>query len=611
MATSTTRATPEERARWRRRVHANYEAMINLVIDEIVRCAAVAYAAAQPEDDKPPDFQMPAHVRCLLSALMGTHGGGTVPFEEFTRSYLRIGQQLQFTGTDTAIRARVRRWLDDLLAWQRLVGYELISVVKGGEIVGYEKDSTPIRKSSTFINNFLPHADDGVMRARASELWRSNPGDALAAQAASVLKALPRLTPQSANVPKDTSPLPLDKYEQQREERLLAQLEEAAERIEQRGGEGWEFVDRFAMLAARLANSLRKTEPARRDAAALSIFETEQADDSAWDEAERAHLEAKADRAGLCNKNVTQAPPQTTPAQEVTDPPICTIADFEALSLPQAALFWAGQGIPVFPLYGVADGVCDCREGSECKSPGKHPLTRNGLKDATTNKRQIKLWWTQHPHANISGAMGGEMRLLAVDIDPKHGGDATLYDLTEAHGPEWLDTLNTQTGSKGDHFIFNYPHDVELKNSAGKLGPGIDTRAEGGYIVLPPSVHASGRRYRLKNTTATREAPAWLIEALTRTPEQTPSVVVDFQERRERKSGGVIAEGERNERVFKVGCALWGHGEAADVTDLHVQLLQVNAERCSPPLADAEVAQIAASIAARYVRGVPIQEGAA
>lgn len=45
------------------------------------------------------------------------------------------------------------------------------------------------------------------------------------------------------------------------------------------------------------------------------------------------------------------------------------------------------------------------------------------------------------------------------------------------------------------HFFFEYPHGVEIRNSAGKLGPGLDVRGEGGYVLLPPSVHATSRRY--------------------------------------------------------------------------------------------------------------------
>jgi hypothetical protein len=274
------------------------------------------------------------------------------------------------------------------------------------------------------------------------------------------------------------------------------------------------------------------------------------------------------------------------------------------------ALFWARQGVAVFPVHTAADGACSCSRGAECKSAGKHPKTATGLKEATTDERQIVRWWGRWPDANIGGATGGAIRLLVVDVDPKSGGDASLCDLVEAHGGEWLNTLHVETGSLGSHFFYTYPADVELRNSAGALAPGIDTRAEGGYVVLPPSLHVSGRRYRLKETVTIQPAPVWIIEEFTRPAEQKPSVVVNFQERRTRRGGGsCFAEGERNHGLFRVGCAIWGGGQASDIADLHQQLLQVNVERCSPPLDDAEVAQIVGSIQ-RYPRGVPISQEA-
>jgi putative DNA primase/helicase len=207
---------------------------------------------------------------------------------------------------------------------------------------------------------------------------------------------------------------------------------------------------------------------------------------------------------------------------------------------------------------------------------------------------------------------GGGARLLVVDVDPKSGGDASLCDLAEVHGGEWLNTLHVETGSRGSHFFFVYPEGMELRNSSGKIAPGIDTRAQGGYVVLAPSLHASGRRYRLAGAKPIQVAPAWLLEDLTRSPEQKPARTIDFQERRARVvgAGALIPEGERNDGLFRVGCAIWGNGNAQDSSDLHVQLLTVNAERCSPPLTDAEVAQITGSVA-RYPRGVPITEAGA
>jgi hypothetical protein len=216
----------EEYARWRRRDHANIEAMQNLVIASIAAESGV---------------EMPPNVRALISALQGAHGGGAVAFEPFSRDYLTIGAQLQFTGTSEAVRQRVRRWVDDLLRWQRDAGRELFCVVKGGEIIGQHEDGTPIRKPTTFIDNLKPKADEAAQRARASEQWKGNPakgvkahpGLALAAQVERLKQELPELRPEAegASAPKVSKPLPVDLYEKRSEEAIAKALEETADQI--------------------------------------------------------------------------------------------------------------------------------------------------------------------------------------------------------------------------------------------------------------------------------------------------------------------------------------------------------------------------------------------
>jgi hypothetical protein len=245
------------------------------------------------------------------------------------------------------------------------------------------------------------------------------------------------------------------------------------------------------------------------------------------------------------------------------------------------ALFWASNGIPVFPVHSVTpDGICKCRNGSQCKSTGKHPKTFGGLKEASTDPEIIKRWWQADPLANIGGVTGGAVRLLGVDCDPRHGGDASLHDLVEAHGSEWLETLQVKTGGSGHHFFYTYPADVELGNTVNKLAPGIDTRAEGGYVVMAPSLHASLNRYALANMKQTKPAPDWMIEELQRAPGTEPAKVVNFQERRLRSSSGgaVIADGERDIRLFKIGCGLWNTGITPD--EMYKKMLAIRDERC-------------------------------
>lgn len=85
--------------------------------------------------------------------------------------------------------------------------------------------------------------------------------------------------------------------------------------------------------------------------------------------------------------------------------------------LRQAALKWARAGVPVFPLHSVFDGICSCRDGSECKSAGKHPRTKNGWMDATLDESQIAEWWRRWPLANVGGVTGSRSRSDALFQD--------------------------------------------------------------------------------------------------------------------------------------------------------------------------------------------------
>jgi len=127
----------------------------------------------------------------------------------------------------------------------------------------------------------------------------------------------------------------------------------------------------------------------------------------------------------------------------------------------------------------------------------KRPLVKHGFKDASKDQEQIRAWWTRWPDAIICMPTGRASGFIVLDIDVKNGQDgrAALAELERQHGP-LPKTLTAETPSGGLHLYFTMPDtDPPLGNSAGKLGPGIDVRGEGGYIVLPPS-RINGRAYK-------------------------------------------------------------------------------------------------------------------
>lgn len=165
------------------------------------------------------------------------------------------------------------------------------------------------------------------------------------------------------------------------------------------------------------------------------------------------------------------------------------------MKLIEAALDYAHQGLPVVVLHNpLSKRGCSCKMGSKCTSIGKHPRTKNGLKDATTNLTQIEWWWTRWPDANIGIVTGRVSGWLVLDIDPHHGGEDSIGKVLK-NLDDLPFTLISETGSGGMHIIFKYPRDRDIRGKVGIL-PGLDIRAEGNYIVVPPSRHASGRNYR-------------------------------------------------------------------------------------------------------------------
>ena len=179
-----------------------------------------------------------------------------------------------------------------------------------------------------------------------------------------------------------------------------------------------------------------------------------------------------------------------------------------------AALVYAGRGWPVFPLAGIVSGHCGCMLGTGCAHPGKHPLLRGGLHGATTDPQMIDRWWRRWPWATLGLLTGPRSGLVVVDIDPRHGGQASL-DVLRAQGLVLPPTLTVQTGGGGEHLFYHHPG-RHVRNSAGTLPgagslPGLDLRGDGGYIVAPPSSHASGGRYQWAPDTASMaRLPDWV-----------------------------------------------------------------------------------------------------
>lgn len=163
-----------------------------------------------------------------------------------------------------------------------------------------------------------------------------------------------------------------------------------------------------------------------------------------------------------------------------------------------AALRYIERGRAIFPLHSIdANGCCTCGNAT-CSDAGKHPRARRGLKEASKDRAQIETWFgPDAPLSNIGLATGAASGITVLDIDIGEGKDgaATWAALIEGHGEP--QTLMANTGSGGIHVFFKY--NSALKTSTNTLGPNVDCRNDGGYVVAPPSLHRSGRRYEWVN----------------------------------------------------------------------------------------------------------------
>src|SRR5262249_8595679 len=157
-----------------------------------------------------------------------------------------------------------------------------------------------------------------------------------------------------------------------------------------------------------------------------------------------------------------------------------------------AALRYAELGLSVVPVHSInGDSWCSCKDGKSCTSPGKHPRTQNGIRDATRDPTEIERFWSKWPDANIGIATGPASGIAVIDIDPRNGGLETFENL-EADLGRLPKTPMAWTGGDGAHLMFNLPQIAVSKAGA---GPGVDVLGDGCMMVAPPSRHVSGDRY--------------------------------------------------------------------------------------------------------------------
>lgn len=199
------------------------------------------------------------------------------------------------------------------------------------------------------------------------------------------------------------------------------------------------------------------------------------------------------------------------------------------------ALAYAAQGWPVFP--------CDWKSGPHEKAPllakdkdaaGKDIPGSGGVSKATTDEAQIREWWAKWPKALIGIALGTKAGVWVVDLDPR---GEPVGDVEQ----RLIDTVGTlplgprsETQSGGHHLWLKMP-DGEIPKNSAKRVQNVDWRAQGGYVIAPPSVMSNGNKY------------TWIVEPGEAEFPEPPSRLLDlvfkrgeFQVKREKKNAVIL-----------------------------------------------------------------------
>lgn len=260
----------------------------------------------------------------------------------------------------------------------------------------------------------------------------------------------------------------------------------------------------------------------------------------------------------------------------------------DAASQPGAeALAYTARRWAVFPVWWpLAEGHCACgRKG--CPDAGKHPigfLAPRGHQDASSDQNTVRAWWQRMPEANVGVRTGRASGLVVVDLDGEVGVQS-IRALVDRHGrfpAAWV-----RTGSGGWHAYLRHPGS-RVPCSNGRIGPGIDVRGDGGYVVAPPSLHASGGRYAWRSDPGSSlpVPPEWLTQLGKAQHSQTADLrpiprgraprIAAAELNRQARKVAKAPEGRRNDTLYRssfrigrfVGAGLVAHEQALQVLEI-------------------------------------------
>jgi hypothetical protein len=263
----------------------------------------------------------------------------------------------------------------------------------------------------------------------------------------------------------------------------------------------------------------------------------------------------------------------------------------------EAALARAAEGAYVLPLWWTDEAsVCQCPKGQSCPSPGKHPLLKHGLQEASTNSSTIERWWRRWPQANVGVCTDGVPR---IDIDLPEVAEALAKD---AALPNETEVVRTPRG--GMHIAVRCTRPVQggsLHLEDGRrLG---DLKAAGGYVLVPPSSIGDRHYHSLspdhRQVMTVDDPRLWLAEVLL-----AFGFALGDEDRGDRQYaslGGTMYEGEgRHNALVSYAGRVWVEGMSRETLAALLQV--INKRQCQPPLPGNELSDIVDHFVARRER---------
>jgi Bifunctional DNA primase/polymerase, N-terminal len=261
-----------------------------------------------------------------------------------------------------------------------------------------------------------------------------------------------------------------------------------------------------------------------------------------------------------------------------------------AMSALDAALAYAALGLPVFP----------------CLPRGKEPAVRRGFHAATTNPETIRRYW-RVADRNIGVRTGMAARVWILDVDGD-GGEVSLRALEAKNGA--LPAIWQSITPRGRHVWFRC--DSPILCSTSKVAPGLDVRGDGGYAVVPPSIHPSGRAYAwsINRTTDLAIAPDWLLQLARKRPTISQRAVASMHARRTGSPGAYgqaaldqecaalagIAPGGRNHSLNRAAFNLFQLVAVGELDRDQVVERLIDASHCNGLVADDGMRAVMATI---------------